>query len=108
MTMHDAETDVDRAWELADELVGLRPPQEVEFSRRWAGMAVAAVLAREGMADSARAVTYRSQGDASVDPTRDLVYVEAFVRTLLGDNEEAIDLLAKFMAARLLVVQRFA
>ena len=99
MTMHDAETDVDRAWELADALVLLRPSQEVEFSRRWAGMAVAAVLAREGMADSARAVAYRSQGDASIDPTRDLVYVEAFVRTLLGDNEEAIDLLAEFMAA---------
>jgi len=99
MTMHDAETDVDRAWELADALVLLRPSQEAEFSRRWAGMAVAAVIARKGMADSARAVAYRSQGDASVDPTRDLVYVEAFVRTLLGDNEEAIDLLAEFMAA---------
>jgi class 3 adenylate cyclase/TolB-like protein len=99
MTMHDAETDVDRAWELADALELLSPPQEVEFSRRWAGMAVAAVLALEGMADSARAVAYRSRGDASIDPTRDLTYVEAFVRTLLGDNQEAIDLLADFMAA---------
>jgi len=99
MTMHDAETDVDRAWELADALELLSPPQEVEFSRRWAGMAVAAVLALEGMADSARAVAYRSRGDASIDPTRDLTYVEAFVRTLLGDNQEAIDLLAEFMAA---------
>jgi hypothetical protein len=57
------------------------------------------VLARAGLPDSARAVAYRSRGDASVDPTRDLVYVEAFVRTLLGDREEAIDLLAEFMAA---------
>ena len=99
MTMHDAEIDVDRARELVDELVTLNPSQEAEFSRRWAGMAFAAVLARAGMADSARAVAYRSRGDASVDPTQDLVYVEAFVRTLLGENDEAIDLLAEFMAA---------
>jgi len=99
MTMHDAGIDVDRARELVDELVTLNPSQEAEFSRRWAGMAFAAVLARAGMADSARAVAYRSRGDASVDPTQDLVYVEAFVRTLLGENDEAIDLLAEFMAA---------
>lgn len=99
MTMHDAETDVGRAWKLADALVLLSPPQEVELSRRWAGMAVAAVIAREGMADSARAVAFRSRGDASVDPTRDLMYVEIFVRTLLGDNDEAIDLLTEFVAA---------
>jgi hypothetical protein len=98
MTMPEAEADVDRAWELAAALESLRPSQELEFSRRWSGMAVAAVLAVEGKADSARAVAYRSRGDASIDPTRDLVYVEAFVRTLLGDNEDAIDLLAEFMA----------
>ena len=99
MTLPGAPTDVDRAWALADALVQLRPSQEVEFSRRWAGMAVAAVLAQEDLPDSARAVADRSRGDVSIDPTRDLVYVEAFVRTLLGDNEEAIDLLAEFMAA---------
>jgi serine/threonine-protein kinase len=99
MTMHDAEIDVDRAWGLEKALIATRPGQEVEFSRRWSGMGVAAVLARAGLPDSARAVAYRSRGDASVDPTRDLVYVEAFVRTLLGDREEAIDLLAEFMAA---------
>jgi tetratricopeptide (TPR) repeat protein len=99
MTMHDAEANVDRARELADELISLRPVQEAEFSQRWAGMAFAAVLARENMADSARAVAYRSRGNASVDPTRDLVYVEAFVRTLLGEFDEATDLLAEYMAA---------
>jgi class 3 adenylate cyclase/TolB-like protein len=99
MTMHDAEANVDRARELADELISLRPVQEAEFSQRWAGMALAAVLARENMADSARAVAYRSRGNASVDPTRDLVYVEAFVRTLLGEFDEATDLLAEYMAA---------
>lgn len=99
MTMHNAEPDVDKAWELADDMVQLRPAPEVEFSRRWAHLAVAAVLARADLADSARAVAYRSRGDASVDPTRDLAYLEAFVRTLVGDHDEAITLLGQFVAA---------
>lgn len=99
MTMRNTETDVDEAWKLADVMVKLRPADEEAFSRRWAAMAVAAVLARKGMADSARAVANRSRGNAAIDPTRDLVYVEAFVRTLIGDNQEAIGLLAEFMAA---------
>ena len=59
---------------------------------------MAAALARAGQADSARAVAIRSRGGASVDPARDLVYVEAFVRTILGDNDEALDLLTEYMA----------
>jgi class 3 adenylate cyclase/TolB-like protein len=98
LTMHDAEADVDSAWVHADQVVQLRSPQTEEFNRRWAGMAVAAVLARAGMADSARAVADRSHGDATVDPIKDLAYVEAFVRTLLGEHETAIDLLAEYMA----------
>jgi serine/threonine-protein kinase len=98
MTMHNAALDVDSAWVYAEEVVQLRSPQTREFDRRWAGMAVAAVLARAGMADSARAVADRSHGDATVDPIRDLAYAEAFVRTLLGEYDAAIDLLAEYMA----------
>lgn len=98
MTMHDADVDLDLAWELVDDYVRLSPPQIAEFRRRWAGMAVAAALGRVGMADSARAVAERSRGNASLDPARDLVYLEAFVRTVLGDNQEALDLLAEYMA----------
>ena len=50
------------------------------------------------MADSARAVADRSQGDATVDPIKDLAYAEAYVRTLLGEYDRAIDLLAEYMA----------
>lgn len=99
MTMRNSETNVEHAWELADAVIKLRPAPEMEFSKRWAGMAVAAVLARAGMPDSARAVATRSRGNAAIDPTRDLVYVEAFVRTLVGDKQEAVKLLAEFMAA---------
>jgi len=98
LTMHDAEANVDSAWAHAADVVSLRSPQTEEFNRRWAGMAVAAVLARAGMADSARAVADRSQGDATIDPIKDLAYAEAYVRTLLGEHDTAIDLLAEYMA----------
>ena len=42
--------------------------------------------------------TRSSRGNPTVDPIKDLVYVEAFVRTLLDDDEEALDLLAEYLA----------
>ena len=39
----------------------------------------------------------RSRGDARVDPTRELLMTQAFVRTLLGDNQEAVDLLQQYL-----------
>jgi TolB-like protein len=98
MTMHDSYVDADRAWELAEEYEWMSSPETVELDRRWARMAVAAALAQAGRADSARAVAERSRGGASIDPARDLVYVEAFVRTVLGDHDEALDLLTEYMA----------
>jgi len=98
MTMDGVEANVDSAWALAAEYKKLRSPETAEFDRRWSGMAVAAVLARAGLADSARHVAEASRGNPTVDPIKDLVYVEAFVRTLLGDEEEAVDLLAEYLA----------
>jgi len=98
MTMYDAKADVDSAWAYADDFLQLRSPQTAEFDQKWIGMAVAAVLAKEGLADSARAVTQRSRGDATIDPIKDLAYTEAYVRTLLGEHDTAIDLLTEYMA----------
>jgi class 3 adenylate cyclase/TolB-like protein len=98
MTMHEAEPDVDRAWQLSDEYVVLGGQQTAEIDLLWSNMAVAAILARAGLADSARAVSSRSHGNADVDPTRDLTYAEAFVRAILGDKQEALDLLTEYMA----------
>jgi hypothetical protein len=98
MSMHGASIDVNRAWQLARQYERGSSPEKLELDRRWAGMAVAASLARAGKADSARAVALRSRGTAAIDPARDLVYVEAFVRTLLGDKKEALDLLTEFVA----------
>ncbi len=98
MTMDGAAVDVDSAWALADSYKRTLTPQTEEFYARWVGMGMAAVLAQAGLADSAGAVAERSRGDDDLDPTKDLVYFEAFVRTLNGENEQALDLLSEYMA----------
>jgi hypothetical protein len=63
-------------------------------------MLVAAALARAGLDDSARTVIVRSRApDAESDPTREIAYLEAVARTLLGDKDEAIRQLGVFLAA---------
>lgn len=99
MTMDGAEPDVEKAWQLASTYEELAPAGEGELNVRWSRMAVAAILARAGLADSARAVADRNKGNPSLDPTRDLAYVEAFVRTLVGDQDAAVRLLTEFVAA---------
>ena len=58
----------------------------------------AAVLARAGRSDSARAVVRRTRQSAGTDPWLD--YYEAYVRLQLGEREQAIDLLQEFVKAR--------
>jgi serine/threonine-protein kinase len=99
LTSKAAEPDVNRAWMLADSLVRLAPVGEQEYKRLNAHMMVAATIARSGLADSARHVAERSRGSAEVDPTRDLIYAEAFVRTQLGDRDQAIKCLKIYLAA---------
>jgi tetratricopeptide (TPR) repeat protein len=91
--------DVPRAWTLADSMVALTPEQRRPLQTLHAHMLVAAVLARDGKADSARAVVKRSLGNAEIDPSRDLTYTGAFVYTLLGDKENALQLLKTYLAA---------
>jgi serine/threonine-protein kinase len=99
LTTRAKEPDVNRAWQLADSVVQLAPQGEREYQRLNANMIVAATIARAGLADSARRVAQRSRGRPEIDPTRDLLYAEAFVRTLLGDRDEAIKALKVYSAA---------
>jgi hypothetical protein len=59
------------------------------------------VLARANALDSARSVFERARQQISpeFDPDLELFAVEAFVRTLSGDLDEAIDLLKQYQAA---------
>jgi eukaryotic-like serine/threonine-protein kinase len=91
--------DVKRAWQLYDRFVELTPPALKPYHQLYGRMLVAMALVRAGLPDSARAVAEKARGDASVDPTRDLAYYEALVRTLLSDQDEAIRLLSTYVAA---------
>ncbi len=91
--------DIPTAWRLAEEYVRLSPPNLREYRTHEGQMLVALVLARAGLADSARAVALRARTDASLDPTRGLVLSETYVRTMLGDRDEAFRLLSIYLAA---------
>jgi serine/threonine-protein kinase len=86
------------AWRLVEQLQDLTPKDQWPFNQLDAQIAVAAVLARAGLADSARHVLDRSQGNSDVDPTQDLLYTQAFVRTILGDKDRAFELLKRYIA----------
>jgi hypothetical protein len=65
-------------------------------------MIVGAIIARAGLPDSARAVLDRTRAsvDPDLDPEGDLLVIEAFARTQVGDQDEAIDLLKLYAAAQ--------
>ncbi len=91
--------DIARAWRLADSVDQMAPPARREFLKLNTAMLTAAVIARAGQTDSARAVMRRSIGDASVDPARDLAQLAAFVAVTMGDTAEAFNQLKTFLAA---------
>jgi class 3 adenylate cyclase/TolB-like protein len=95
----DTEPNVPRAWELAGEYVELSSPDDRELNLRKGQMFVAMALARAGLADSARAVAVRARANPEIDPTRDVVFWEAAVRSMLGDIDEGLDQLSVYVAA---------
>ncbi len=97
MTMPRARHDVAEAWRLVGELEQMTPGHRWEYVRREAQIVVAAVLARAGEADSARALLLASRAGRDVDPRGELTGYEAFVRSSLGDQEEAIQLLQRYL-----------
>ena len=99
MTATAVEPDGAKAWQLVDSMGKLTPARQWRLERLRAQIAVAAVLARAGLADSARRVLARSQAGAELDPERELLSFEAFARTLLGDREGALRLLTEQIAA---------
>jgi serine/threonine-protein kinase len=90
--------DVARMWQLLDENVNLYPPNQREYRRRRGEMLVAMTLVRAGLADSADHVALRARGP-TLDPTTDLVYIEAMLRNMMGDRDEALRLVGVHLAA---------
>jgi TolB-like protein/tRNA A-37 threonylcarbamoyl transferase component Bud32 len=91
--------DPDEAWRLAAEYERLLPEQEREYGRREAQIVVAAALARAGLADSARRVLVSARANPDIDPRGELIGYEAVVRVQMGDKEEAVSLIQRYLAA---------
>jgi hypothetical protein len=98
MTTRAAEPDVPRAWKLADSIARTAPAAEREYQRRIWQIYVAAVLGRVQLPDSARRVLERARATPEVDPDGDLMAEEAFVRLQLGEKDEAIRLLTRYLS----------
>jgi len=98
MTTRAAEPDVPRAWRLADSIARAAPEAEREYQRRLWQVYVAAVLGRAQIPDSARRVLERARATPEVDPDGNLMAEEAFARLQLGDKDEAIRLLTRYLS----------
>jgi serine/threonine-protein kinase len=99
MTLKSAQPDPALAWRLLDTLLTMVPPPQRAYKQLAGQLAVAAVIARAGLKDSARHVIEKSRGGADVDPTMDLLYDAAFVYTLIGDKDDAIQSLKRNLVA---------
>jgi serine/threonine-protein kinase len=95
MTMRGQDADPAKAWQLA----GRETVTRGEYEKAEARMLVAAVLARAGLKDSARAVAVSATANTEVDPTRDLYLQQAFVFMLLDDKTAAVAALKTYFAA---------
>jgi TolB-like protein len=99
--------DPGEAWSLVAELDRLDPPAHARsegrgYSPVYRRMVAAALLARAGAGDSARAVLARARGAVGSDEglRLSLDYDEAYVRLLLGEREVASRLLEGVLARR--------
>jgi DNA-binding SARP family transcriptional activator/TolB-like protein len=95
------------AWTLVAELDRLYPAARARddgypYEPLYRRMLAAAVLARAGQADSARAVVARLRAQAAADPELrlPLLYDEAYVALFLGDRAGARRLLERYLAER--------
>jgi len=85
------------AWRLVDEYKRLTPKQDVAFGGREAQIVAAVVIGRAGLRDSAHRVLERARVGKDIDPGGELVGLEAVARTLLGERNEALGLLERYL-----------
>jgi tetratricopeptide (TPR) repeat protein len=91
-----ASPDVALAWRRVDEIREMLPAHRRTFYLPIAEMQVAAVLARAGLGDSARAVISRSRASFPEEP-ENLGYEEAYAWLMLGDRTRAVTALSDYL-----------
>jgi len=110
MTTNARDPDPTLAWKLADSVLALTPVQNRPYQRLNDQLAVAGVLARvPALQDSARRVIKRTlaASNNTVDATHDLSNIAAFIYTLLGDKDAALEQLTIYLNANPALVPSF-
>lgn len=91
------EPDVESAWDLLTEYEGLSSPHEREYNLAKGQIIVGGVISRAGLADSANSVWGSARPGPELDPTLELLGIEAVFRVQAGDEETAIELLKRYL-----------
>jgi serine/threonine-protein kinase len=89
----------DSIWAANYDFLAADKTDKPEFAKRKGAMIAAIALIRAGLPDSARSVATKAQANEALDPGGDLLYLEAIVRTQLGEKDKAISLLGRYLAA---------
>ncbi len=98
MTTAARPPDVTSAWRLFARLDTLAPASLRAYERYQGLTAVGAILGRAGLKDSARKVLLRSREGWTTPFGQEVAGREAFARTLIGDYDEALKLLKRYIA----------
>jgi hypothetical protein len=98
MVTPDIAADAPKARRLAARLDSMSIPPFFKLQGRFL---LGGVLARAGLIDGAKGVmqSARDSVTSKIDPEQELLAVEAYVRTLTGEPDLAIDLLKRAVAA---------
>jgi len=99
LTTDNARPDVNEGWRLLAHLDSIVPAPRRAYEHHSGQMLVGAILARAGLGDSARHVLVAARADREADPQQEILSIEAFARTLLGDRDTALALLKQYIAA---------
>jgi hypothetical protein len=99
-TTNARDPDPAAAWALVKELRARTSDRHWGYLGREANMLAAAALGRAKLRDSAGRVLARARAGPDIDPDRELLTVEAFVRDQLGERDEALRLIAAYLAAK--------
>ena len=94
-----AEADPDAAWAVLAQVDSLTPPDLRPFVSRVSRIIVGGVLARASLSDSARHLLDEARAGPDIDPGQELIGYEAIMRTILGDYDEAVQQLRRYVAA---------
>ena len=86
-------------WKVYDAFLEANKANKPEIAQRKGMMLAAVALIRAGLPDSARSVVAHAPGNENLDPSGDLIYLEAMARSQLGDKDRAISLLTRYFAA---------